>query len=72
MAFIHSPVETTMSLELTLDVFTAWARAVGLTASPERLAKLRPDVEAMLGRIASLDDLPVDHIPVESAVGGVE
>ena len=48
------------------------ARAAGLTASPEHLETLRPEVEAMLGRIAPLDGLPVDDIPVERAIGGVE
>ncbi len=61
-----------MSPELTPDAFASMARAAGITASLEHLEKLRPEVEAMLGRIAPLDDLPVDHIPVERAVGGVE
>lgn len=61
-----------MSPELTPDAFASMARATGIAASPEHIEKLRPEVEAMLGRIAPLDDLPVDHIPVERAVGGVE
>ena len=61
-----------MSPELTPDAFAAWAHAAGLTAGPEHLEKLRPEVEAMLGRIAPLDAIPVDGIPVERAVGGTE
>ena len=61
-----------MTPELTPDAFAAWARAVGLNADVEHLEKLRPEVEAMLGRIAPLEELPVDGIPVERAVGGVE
>ena len=61
-----------MSPEMSPDAFASMARAAGITASPEHIEKLRPEVEAMLGRIAPLDDLPVDHIPVERAVGGVE
>ncbi len=61
-----------MPPELTPDAFASMAHAAGITADAEHLEKLRPEVEAMLGRIAPLDDLPVDHIPVERAVGGVE
>ena len=61
-----------MPTELTPDSFAAWARAVGLNAPPEHLEALRPEVEAMLGRIAPLDAIPVDGVPVERAVGGVE
>ena len=61
-----------MSPELTPDAFASMARAAGITAGPEHIEKLRPEVEAMLGRIAPLDDLPVDHVPVERAVGGME
>ena len=61
-----------MPPELTPEAFASMARAAGITADAEHLEKLRPEVEAMLGRIAPLDDLPVDHIPVERAVGGVE
>ena len=61
-----------MSPELTPDAFAAWARAVGLTAGPEHLEKLRPEVEALMGRLAPLDAIPVDDIPIERAVGGVE
>lgn len=61
-----------MAPELTPDAFASMARAAGITTDPEHLEKLRPEVEAMLGRIAPLDDLPVDHIPVERAVGGME
>ena len=61
-----------MSSELTPDAFASMARAAGITAGPEHLEKLRPEVEAMLGRLAPLDDIPVDGIPIERAVGGVE
>ena len=61
-----------MSPELTPDAFASMARAAGITASPEHLEQLRPEVEAMLGRLAPLDAIPVDGIPIERAVGGVE
>ena len=61
-----------MTPELTPDAFASMARAAGITASPEHLELLRPEVEAMLDRIAPLDDLPVDDIPVERAIGGTE
>ena len=61
-----------MSPELTPDAFASMARAAGITAGPEHLEELRPEVEAMLGRLAPLDDIPVDGIPIERAVGGVE
>ena len=61
-----------MPPELSPDAFAVLARAAGLTASPEHLETLRPEVEAMLGRIAPLNDLPVDDIPVERAIRGVE
>ena len=61
-----------MSPELTPDAFASWAHAVGLNADPEHLELLRPEVEAMLARIAPVNDIPVEGIPVERAVGGVE
>ena len=61
-----------MAPELTPETFAAWAHAVGLTAGPEHLEKLRPEVEALIGRLAPLDAIPVDDIPIERAVGGVE
>ncbi|MDE2838399.1 MAG: hypothetical protein OXL97_12985 [Chloroflexota bacterium] len=61
-----------MAPELTPDAFSAWARAVGLNADPEHLEKLRPEVEALAGRLAPLDAIPVDDIPIEQAVGGLE
>ena len=61
-----------MSPELTPDAFASWARAVGLNVGPEHLEKLRPEVEVLMGRLAPLDAIPVDDIPIERAVGGVE
>ena len=61
-----------MTPELTPDAFAAWARAVGLNADTGHLEKLRPEVEALVGRLAPLDAIPVDDIPIEQAVGGLE
>ena len=59
-----------MTNELTPDAFAAWARAVGLKASAEHLEILRPEVEAMLARIAPLDDIDASGIAIEDAIGG--
>ena len=61
-----------MPNELTPEAFAAWARAVGLTADAAHLEALRPEVQAMLGRIAPLDAIAVDGAPVERAIGGAE
>ena len=61
-----------MPIELTPDAFAAWARAVGLTADAAHLEALRPEVQAMLSRVAPLDAIVVDGVPVERAVGGAE
>ena len=61
-----------MPNELTPEAFAEWARAVGLTADAAHLEALRPEVQAMLGRIAPLDAIAVDGAPVERAIGGAE
>ena len=61
-----------MPVELTPDAFASWTRAVGLTADAAHLETLRPEVQAMLGRVAPLNAIPVDGVPVERAVGGAE
>lgn len=61
-----------MPNELTPEAFASWARAVGLTADAAHLEALRPEVQAMLGRIAPLDAIAVDGAPVERAIGGAE
>lgn len=61
-----------MPNELTPDAFAAWARAVGLTGDAAHLETLRPEVEAMLRRVAPLDAIAVDGVPIEQAVGGAE
>ena len=61
-----------MTPELTPDAFAVWARAVGVSADPEHLEKLRPEVEALIGRLAPLETIPVDDVPIEQAVGGLE
>lgn len=61
-----------MPTDLTPDAFAAWARAVGLTGDAAHLETLRPEVEAMLRRVAPLDEIAVDGVSLEQAVGGAE
>lgn len=61
-----------MPPELTPEAFASMARAAGIDASPEHLETLRPEVEALFGRMAPIYDIPVDGIPVERAIGGTE
>jgi len=62
-----------MTLEdMTPEGFAAWADVLGLTASQDHLTILRPEVLAMLSRIAPLYDIDVSAIPVEDAIGGSE
>ena len=61
-----------MTDEMTPDAFAAWAQAVGLRASPAHLEALRPEVQAMLGRIAPVAAIDVSDIAIEDAIGGAE
>lgn len=58
-----------MTDDLTPEAFAAWAAAVGLNASAEHLELLRPEVQAMLDRIASLSGIDVSTVPIERAFG---
>ena len=69
--FIIKELYFSMSKNLSLEEFAAWARSVGLNVSTEHLAILMPEVELMLQRIEALQQIDVTEIPVEHAIGGV-
>ena len=58
-----------MTDALTPDAFVAWARALGLRASADHLALLRPEVRALLERIGPLEDIDLSSVPIERAFG---
>ncbi len=60
-----------MTTSSNTENFAAWASAVGLRVSPEHLELLRPEVEAMLTRLAGLDDIDVSEVTIEQAIGGI-
>ena len=53
--------------ELPKDVFAAWAEAVGISASPEHLERLRGEVEGMFARLERLDEIDVSEVAPEEA-----
>jgi hypothetical protein len=55
--------------ELDKDAFAAWAGALGIRADGAHLDALRPEVAATLERVAPLDDIIVDDVPLEDALG---
>ncbi|MEK9658470.1 MAG: hypothetical protein VW450_00775 [Chloroflexota bacterium] len=55
--------------ELDNDAFAAWAAALGINASREHLEVLRREVGATLARLEPLDDITVDDVPLEYALG---
>ena len=51
--------------ELSAEDFAALAAQLGVRLSPERLADLYPDVQALMARIAPLWDIDVSSVGPE-------